>query len=121
MNLYFKNDTPYTKMKIIGRKEKELEALLDTGSPYTLIPLNICEELGLKAEGVQGVQSSVGSGPLPVFSCIIKIFEQERIARVLGNKKFNLNLMSIIGRNLLREFKLELNWKKHTIKMKDPP
>ena len=51
----FKNDTPFIKVKIIGRIEKELEALLDTGSPNTVIPLSFCKELGLTALRIKNV------------------------------------------------------------------
>ncbi len=108
-------------MRIIGRKEKELEAILDTGSPYTVIPLNICEEVGLKIEGFFELKGIFGvKQSLPAFRCKIEIVGQRRNALIFGHEKFNLMLVTIIGRNLLQEFTLELDWKKRTIKMEDP-
>nr|MDO8089381.1 hypothetical protein [Candidatus Sigynarchaeota archaeon] len=117
----FKNDAPFIKVKIIGRIEKELEALLDTGSPNTVIPLSICKELGLTALGIKNVYGIIGKRPLPVFRCKVEIAGQKLNTLILGNENFNSLMFSIVGRDLFRNFELQLDWKKQIIRIKDPP
>lgn len=113
----FKQNTPFAKIKILGREERELEALLDTEAARTVIPLNICEELGLKAEGMTKVHGICCETVLPVFKCDIELAGQKfNNQLILGSQM----LLPILGRDLIQNFKLDLDWKKQNIQIKDP-
>lgn len=122
MDFYFKDNVPYIKVKIHGKKLMELEALIDSGGAFSGFPVKICNELGLETRGVieniRGICTGEEGVTLPVFSCKIEVLDRFFDTCIVGLPDW---LLPIFGRDLSRNFEIDLDWKKREIRVKDPP
>ena len=119
----FENNTPIGLIKIKGPLgEKEIEATIDTGAFKSLVSLDLCKELHLKEiREVRGVSEK------PVRAKIFWAeitFHSKKINTVVG---FNLPVdknarefeKALIGRDILENFKLTVNFKDKEIQLED--
>ena len=121
----FDNNTPIGLIKIRGPLgEREIEATIDTGAFKSLISLDLCKELGLHLKEGREVR---GVSEKPVKAKIFWaeiIFQNKKINTVVG---FNLPVdknarefeNALIGRDILENFKLTINFKDKKIEFAD--
>jgi predicted aspartyl protease len=115
----FIGNAPYAEVKMIGRAQRSSVALLDTGSLQTFVPLDVLEELGLTASGMEKVRGITGEGSFPVFDCTIELAGQRFVGKpVLGSDDIKF---PIVGRDIIQNFRLDLDWKNGTVDIEDPP
>ncbi|MFQ6056547.1 MAG: hypothetical protein ACE5J3_11260 [Methanosarcinales archaeon] len=122
----FENNTPTTKIKVKGPLgEKELVVTIDSGAFKTLIPLNICSEIGLKVKEIRKVRG-VCKIPVDVKIFWADVFFDHRkvIDTIIG---FDLPVdenakeyeKSLMGRDILVNFDIMIGFKKKAIVFED--
>ena len=121
----FENNTPIGLIKIKGPLgEKEIEATIDTGAFKSLVSLDLCKELGLHLKEIREVR---GVSEKPVRAKIFWAeitFQGKKINTVVG---FNLPIdknarefeKALIGRDILENFKLTVNFKDKEIQLEN--
>jgi predicted aspartyl protease len=112
----FEGDKPYVTIKVSGEVEKEIEALVDTGSDLTVLTFEICEEMGLSTSGYEEAEGIGGIAFLPTFECTIELAGERFNNTVIVGSEMG----PLLGRDLLQNFKLELDWKRQIICIEDP-
>ena len=123
----FENNTPIGLIKIKGLLgEKEIEATIDTGAFKSLVSLDLCKELGLHLKEIREVRG-VAVSEKPVRAKIFWAeftFQDKKINTVVG---FNLPVdknarefeKALIGRDILENFKLTVNFRDKEIQLED--
>lgn len=106
----------FAPLKVMGEREKELEALVDTGAFMTGVYMEDCIEIRAKPSGMRLVRGMFGTAFLPTFRCVIKVAGRVFNKDVLGLPKQG----AILGRDLLEAFKITLDWKTETARVEDP-
>jgi Retroviral aspartyl protease. len=121
----FEDNTPIVAIEVKGPLgEKRIEATIDTGAFKSLIPLEACHDLGLHLKEEREVRG-VCEKPVKV-----KIFWTEimlkgkRIDTVIGfdlpvNEGAKEFEKALIGRDILGDFKLMLDFKGRRIEFED--
>ena len=117
MSLKYKDDAAYVTVSLIGKRMAEIEALIDTGADMSGIPIQKCVEVGFEVEGFRLFRGLFGAGFLPVFRGRVELKGISMEMAVVGL----LNGESIVGRDLLSNFKLSLDWKGKKVEIEDPP
>ena len=121
----FENNIPIGVIKIKGPLgKKKIEAIIDTGAFKSLVSLGVCKELGLRLKEERTVR---GVSKKPVKTEIFwaeVIFQGNRVDTIVG---FNLPVgnkarefeKALIGRDLLENFKLIIDFKRKRIEVED--
>ena len=81
----------------MGEREKELEALVDTGAFVTGVSMEDCIEVRAEPSGTRLVKGIFGAAFLPTFRCRIEVAGRFFIQDVVGLPKPG----AILGRDLL--------------------
>lgn len=106
MRIEFRGNSIFTQITIIGNSRKEYDALIDTGSVKSGIPIAECRALGLKVSGTERTAGLFGEDYVPLFSGIIQI----------DNRQFNSQIAGLpidvvlLGVDLLRNYNIHINW-----------
>ena len=116
MSFLYRLGAFFAPLKIVGEREKKLEALVDTGAFMTGVSMKDCIEIRAEPSGTRLVKGIFGAAFLPTFRCRIEVAGISFIKDVVGLPKPG----AILGRDLLRSFKTTLNWKAETAHVEDP-
>lgn len=116
MSFLYRLGAFFAPLKIVGEREKKLEALIDTGAFITGVSMEDCIEIRAEPSGTRMVKGIFGAAFLPTFRCKIKIAGREFTKDVVGLPKPG----AILGRDLLAAFKTTLDWKSRTAYLEDP-
>jgi len=116
LSLKYKNDAAYATVSLVGKRRAMIEALIDTGADISGIPISKCVEVGFEVEGFRLFRGLFGAGFLPVFRGRVELMGILTETAVVGL----LNEESIVGRDLLSNFKLSLDWKEKKVEIEDP-
>ena len=116
MQFLYKMGAFFASLKVIGEREKTLEALVDTGAFMTGVPMEDCIEVGAKPSGIRLVRGIFGAAYLPTFRCKIEVSGRIFDKDVVGLPRQR----AILGRDLLGAFKITLGWKDGTSRVEDP-
>lgn len=95
--------------------------IIDTGSPYTIVPTSVLKELGLAEEdiatvvAIRGIVHKEGCAEdAPAYPLDLEIGGQRFKDVLILSYDFGPEL-GIIGHNVLKNFRLEVDWKKKHI------
>lgn len=116
MSLLYKMGAFFAPLRITGEREKELEALVDTGAFITGIPMEDCIEVRAEPSGTRLVKGIFGAAFLPTFRCRVEVAGRAFTKDVVGLPQPG----AILGRDLLGAFKTTLDWKAETAHIEDP-
>ncbi|GBC74836.1 hypothetical protein HRbin06_00143 [archaeon HR06] len=120
MNLTFDSLKKYFKINLTieanGNKEV-ITGIIDTGAQITAIPLYILKRLRIKASGQKRITSIAGSIPCPTFSCTLYLIGRPIYCEVVGSE---IITEPLIGLDIIKEYKLTLNWKNKSGEIEDP-
>lgn len=107
VQIRFRDNHLYTFITIIGASELELDALIDTGSTQTCIPLESCSFLGLESVGTGKTLTANGEAFLPIFNVSI----------LIGDRRFDSievkglsSDVTLLGIDLLQKYKISIDW-----------
>ncbi len=106
----------FAAITIIGTKNQDLDALVDTGASFTAVDNETCIDAGLKLEGVSDRLCVHGdSKPLPMYKGGIKVADySNKDTHIFGLPPIELNgkkIEGILGRDIMSNFKLIIDWK----------
>jgi hypothetical protein len=79
--------------------------------------MSILGELEARSHGVKHVRGIYGSEDRPLFNCTIELAGATVDAVIVGMADLGF---PVIGRDLLKDFKIAVDWKKKTINLEDP-
>ena len=105
MLIEFRDNSLFTHI-VVGRSRKEFDALIDTGSVKTGIPIEDCQELGLRMSGTERTSGLYGEDYIPLFDATIQIENRQFDIQIAG---LPLNI-AILGIDLLRYYRININW-----------
>ncbi len=102
---------------------EDYTALVDTGATVSFLVLDDCLKLGLKAEGGRNVTCIHGeSREMPLFVGNVELAGKALTARVAGLsgpvRVPNGEVSVVLGRNILNQFKISLDWPNMTGQIK---
>lgn len=80
----------------LSAAEIEEEALVDTGSTYTVVPRRICEKLGLKVVGVKDVETAKGKARLDESFAVMEIEGKRGLTPVLISEDLKDLLVGVL-------------------------
>lgn len=117
MQLTAEKDTFFAKITIIGMKNQDIDALVDTGASETLVDNDTCIDIGLTFLGARDRLCVHGdSKPHPLYEGGIKVADfSKNNVRIFGLSPIELNskrIKGILGRDIMSNFKLIIDWKK---------
>ena len=127
----FINDTPVAELKVVGSKGSvRLSATLNSGAFKSLIPKEFAEKLGLPIrETMEDVTGVFGRGRVEIHWCELR-FMDKLVSRTVichdipvkrGIEPVERDYCrSIIGRDVLKNFKVQVDWKNKIIGFSDP-
>lgn len=116
MSLLYRQGAFFAPLKITGQREKEIEALVDTGAFITGVSIQDCIEIKTEPSGTRLVKGIFGAALLPTFRCKIEVAGKVFSTDIVGLPEPG----AILGRDLLRTFKTTLDWKAKTAHVEDP-
>ncbi len=118
----FRDSYPLSRIKVMGRGLfVHVWTIIDTGSPYTMVPTSTLEELRLSEEDVittvtiHGIVHKEGcSEDAPAYLLDLEIGGRRFKDVMILSYDFGPEL-GLIGHNVLRNFRLEIDWKEKHI------
>ena len=101
--------------------EKEFNAIIDTGAYKTMIPESECESLGLEKIEEREV---LGICPVPttvsIYRADVFCLGRRTVGSLIGFNIPSREAVSLVGRDILRKFNLDLNYKQNKVMIADP-
>ena len=102
-------------MTVLGTKNQDIDALVDTGASETLVDNDTCIDIGLTFLGARDRLCVHGdSKPHPLYEGGIQVADYyKKDARIFG-LTLELNgkrIEGVLGRDIMSNFKLVIDWK----------
>jgi len=119
MRYPYTDNMPLMKLVVFSPEgEKEYDAYLDIGASKTLIPESDAHELGLPYSGEIPILTGSGEDILKLYSAEVAFLEERRRILVLGrNFPESSPIRSIIGRDILDDYKVCFNGREKVIEI----
>ena len=120
MRLSYIDNNPMAKLKVLGPAgEKEFYAYLDTGATKTLIPEKDALELDLKYSGEIVFLTASGEDIFNLYEAEVEFIGKRDRILVLGRDFPSRTLIrSIVGRDILDQYRVCFDCKKREIEIK---
>jgi predicted aspartyl protease len=108
MRIEFQNNHIYTNITVaVGNSERKFDALIDTGSTQTALPLEQCQSLGLQSNATCETETANGKALLPIFTVNIRVGDRQFNSVQIKGLPVNTVLLGI---DLLQKYRFKIDW-----------
>jgi predicted aspartyl protease len=127
VTLFKKGSAFYTKISVVGIKRELTEVLVDSGAAITGLKKEVINNCSLQPKGIKFVPTPIGGAMMQVYECDIEVngraIKSIFPVKVLDSKHPSGKIIeseNLLGRDVLREFRIFIDWKKGEGNLEDP-